>query len=150
MVLIYPWSLLRPRHELALEVLALRHQIIVLKRPMPKPKLRRWDRCFWVMLKRAWSRWETPLMIFRPETVIGWQRAGFRMFWRWKSRPWRCAWRIDNSRVRKVFFGSLRCREPGLFFRLRSSSTVAPKTGHNLLLGLRQGAVLCSTLFQVI
>jgi len=25
-------------------------------------------------------------MIFRPETVIGWQRAGFRMFWRWKSR----------------------------------------------------------------
>jgi hypothetical protein len=33
---------------------------------------------------------------------------------------------------------------------LRSSSTVAPKTGHNLLLGLRQGAVLCSTLFQVI
>ena len=36
------------------------------------------------------------------------------------------------------------------YLRLRSSSTVAPKTGHNLLLGLRQGAVLCSTLFQVI
>src|ERR1035438_4054921 len=39
MVLIYPWSLLRPRHELALEVLALRHQIMVLKRQMPMPKL---------------------------------------------------------------------------------------------------------------
>ena len=38
MALIYPWSLLRPRHELALEVLALRHQIIVLKRQMRKPK----------------------------------------------------------------------------------------------------------------
>jgi hypothetical protein len=25
-------------------------------------------------------------MIFRPETVIGWQRSGFRIFWRWKSR----------------------------------------------------------------
>src|ERR1039458_5176824 len=86
MVLFHPQSLLRPRHELALEVLALRHQIIVLKRQMPKPKLRRWDRCFWVMLKRAWPRWKTPLMIFRPETVIGWQRGGFRMFWRWKSR----------------------------------------------------------------
>ena len=86
MVLIYPQSLLRPRHELALEVLALRHQIIVLKRQIPKPKLRRWDRCFWVIWKSAWPRWKTPLMIFRPETVIGWQRAGFRMFWRWKSR----------------------------------------------------------------
>src|ERR1035438_5450120 len=86
MVLICPWSLLRPRQELALEVLALRPQIIVLQRQIAKPKLRRWDRCFWVILKRAWPRWKTPLMIFRPETVIGWQRAGFRIFWRWKSR----------------------------------------------------------------
>jgi hypothetical protein len=86
MVLIYPWSFLQPQHELALEVLALRHQIIVLKRQRAKPKLRCCDRCLWVMLKRAWPGWKTPLMIFRPEMVIGWQRAGFRMFWRWKSR----------------------------------------------------------------
>src|SRR5882762_1263147 len=85
-VLIYPWSLLGRRHEVALEVLALRHQITVLKRRTPRPKLRWWDRCLWVMLKRAWPGWKTPLIIFRPETVIGWQRAGFRMFWRWKSR----------------------------------------------------------------
>src|SRR5450759_2047049 len=78
MVLIYPWSLLRPQHELAMEVLALRHQITVLKRQTSRPKLRWWDRCLWVMLKRAWPGWTTPLMIFRPETVIGWQRAGFR------------------------------------------------------------------------
>jgi putative transposase len=39
-----------------------------------------------MMLKKAWPNWKTPLMIFRPETVIGWERAGFRMFWRWKSR----------------------------------------------------------------
>src|SRR6266478_3045165 len=85
-VLIYPWSLLGRRHEVALEVLALRHQIKVLKRRTPRPKLRWWDRCLWVMLKRAWPGWKTPLIIFRPETVIGWQRAGLRMFWRWKSR----------------------------------------------------------------
>ena len=41
-------------------------------------------------------------------------------------------------------------RMPTISIRLRSSSTVAPKTGHNLLLGLRQSAVLCSTLFHVI
>src|SRR5262245_29461055 len=86
MVLIYPWSLMRPQHELAMQVLALRHQITVLKRRTPRPKLRWWDRFFWVMLKRGWSGWKTPLVIFQPETVIGWQRAGFRIFWRWKSR----------------------------------------------------------------
>ena len=86
MVLIYPLSLLRPQHELAMEILALRHQIMVLKRRRHGPKLRFWDRCLWVILKRAWPGWKTPLMIFRPETVIGWQRAGFRMLWRGKSR----------------------------------------------------------------
>ena len=86
MVLIYPLSLLRPQHELAMEILALRHQITVLKRRTHRPKLRPWDRCLWMILKRVWPNWRTPLVVFRPETVIGWQRAGFRMFWRWKSR----------------------------------------------------------------
>lgn len=86
-LLSYLSCLFRPKHQLALEVLALRHQLIVLKRQTPRPRLRRWDRCLWVMLKRVWLGWKTPLMIFQPETVIGWQRAGFRIFWRWKSRP---------------------------------------------------------------
>ena len=85
-LLSYPVSLFRRKHQLALEVLALRHQIMVLKRRTPRPKLGWWDRYFWVMLKRGWSGWKTPLMVFRPETVIGWQRSGFRIFWRWKSR----------------------------------------------------------------
>jgi hypothetical protein len=38
------------------------------------------------MLKSAWPDWKVALMIFQPETVIGWQQAGFRLFWRWKSR----------------------------------------------------------------
>ena len=85
-ILIYPRSRLRSQHELAMEVLALRHQITVLKRRTHRPKLHLWDRGLWMMLKKAWPNWKTPLMIFRPETVIGWERAGFRMFWRWKSR----------------------------------------------------------------
>lgn len=85
-ILIYPRSLLRSQHELAMEVLARRHQITVLKRPAHRPKLRPWDRGLWMILKRAWPNWKAPLILFRPETVIGWQRAGFKMFWRWKSR----------------------------------------------------------------
>jgi putative transposase len=82
----YPLSWLGSKHQLALENLALRHQIMVLKRHRPRPKLRPWDRWLWILLERAWPNWKTPLIIFRPDTVIGWQRGGFRMFWRWISR----------------------------------------------------------------
>jgi putative transposase len=71
----YLLSWLRPKHQLALEVLALRHQLTVLKRQTRKPKLRPGDRLLWITLKRFWPGWKGALMIFRPETVIGWQRA---------------------------------------------------------------------------
>src|ERR1700693_5362774 len=82
----YLLSWLRPKQELVLENLALRHQIAVLKRQAHKPRLQGKDRLFWVVLKRWWPNWRAALILFQPETVIGWQRAGFRMFWRWKSR----------------------------------------------------------------
>ena len=83
-VLTYPFSFFRRRHDLALEVLALRHQLMVLKRQMRRPRLRRFDRYLWLLLMRVWPNWRNPLILFQPETLIGWQRAGFRMFWRWK------------------------------------------------------------------
>jgi transposase InsO family protein len=49
--------------------------------------LRRLDRLFWTTLRRFWSRWTDALLIVKPETVIGWHRAGFRLYWRWRSRP---------------------------------------------------------------
>jgi hypothetical protein len=52
------WSfsaLLRSRNHMAFEVVALRRQITVLKRKNPRPKLSRWDRVFWVFLRRVWS-----------------------------------------------------------------------------------------------
>jgi putative transposase len=83
----YLLSWLRPKHELALENLALRHQISVLHRQGHKPRLQGEDRLVWVVLNRCWPNWRAALILFRPETVIGWQRAGLRLFWRWKSRP---------------------------------------------------------------
>lgn len=77
-VLSYPFLLFRPRHDLALEVLALRHQLMVLKRQTGRPKLRPSDRYLWMLLMRVWPNWRNPLMIVQPETLIGWQRAGFR------------------------------------------------------------------------
>jgi transposase InsO family protein len=75
------------RSQLVLENMALRHQLTVLRRSVPKPRLRNADRLFWVLLQRCWSGWERALLIVQPRTVIGWHGLGFRLFWRWKSRP---------------------------------------------------------------
>ena len=81
------WSCFRTRVSMHLEILALRHQLAVLQRRTNKrPSLRTADRLLWVMLSRLWAQWRTALVIVKPETVIGWQRKGFRRYWSWKSR----------------------------------------------------------------
>jgi transposase InsO family protein len=45
------------------------------------------DRAFWVGLSKLWRKWSTTLVIVKPETVIHWHRQGFKLYWRWKSRP---------------------------------------------------------------
>jgi len=75
------------RTDIAVEVLALRQQVAVLKRKRPRPPLRPLDRLFWAVLRATWSRWKDALVIVQPETVVAWHRAGFRLYWRWKSRP---------------------------------------------------------------
>jgi hypothetical protein len=51
----------------------------VLKRKRPRPVLNRLDRFFWTTLRRCWPRWTDVLVIVKPETVVGWHRAGFRL-----------------------------------------------------------------------
>ena len=79
--------LFRSRVDIALEVLALRQQVAVLKRKRPRPVLTSLDRVFWTALRHVWPRWSDVLAIVKPETVVGWHRAGFRLYWRWRSRP---------------------------------------------------------------
>lgn len=71
------------------EVLALRHQLLVLQRRTQKQRLRLSapDRLLWVWLSQAWADWRSALRIVKPETVIAWHRKGFRLYWSWKSRP---------------------------------------------------------------
>src|SRR5712691_10985784 len=77
----------RSRVTLQLEVLALRHQLHVLKRSHARRlRLTRIDRLLWVWFSRVWGHWRATLVIVKPETVITWHRRGFRLFWAWKSR----------------------------------------------------------------
>src|SRR5271170_8471822 len=78
----------RTRAELQVEILALRHQLLVLQRSTRSRKVRlsAADRLLWVWLSRLWSGWRSALIIVKPETVIAWHRRGFRLYWSWKSR----------------------------------------------------------------
>jgi putative transposase len=78
----------RNRAVLQAEIIALRHQLLVLHRSQRdhRPRLKLFDRLLWVWLSQLWAGWKSALLIVKPETVIAWHRRGFRLFWTWKSR----------------------------------------------------------------
>ena len=89
----------RGRTELVLEMIALRHQIAVLKRSgTRRPCFRRWDRLFWILFSRWWPQWRDSLIIVQPETVLRWRREGWSALWRYRARG---RWRGGRPRVSK-------------------------------------------------
>jgi hypothetical protein len=78
----------RSRASLEAEILTLRRQLNVLQRKAPKRLVfSNFDRFIFACLYRIVPDVLNALAIVKPETVIRWLRAGFRLFWRWKSRP---------------------------------------------------------------
>jgi hypothetical protein len=66
----------------------LRHQLIVLRRRLHgRVRLTNNDRWFLIQLYRWFPSTLQVLTIIRPGTLVRWHRAGFRSYWRWKSRP---------------------------------------------------------------
>jgi transposase InsO family protein len=81
-------GLFRSRAALQAEVLVLRHQLNVLRRKAPtRLTFSAADRVVFAGLYRLVPGVLDALKILKPETVIRWHRAGFRAYWRWKSRP---------------------------------------------------------------
>ena len=81
-------GLFRSRAALEAEILVLRHQLNVLRRKSPKRlTFSSIDRLLLVRLYRLAPGILDALKIMRPETLLRWHRAGFRTYWRWKSRP---------------------------------------------------------------
>jgi len=76
----------RSRASLELEIIALRHQVAVLRRRGRPLRLFRIDRLFWLCLYRLWPRCLNIMMLVKPATVVHWHRQGFRLYWRWRSR----------------------------------------------------------------
>jgi transposase InsO family protein len=73
--------------RLEAENAALRHQLVVLQRnSRGRATLTNGDRMFFVLLYRLFLSILQAMTIVRPETIVRWHRAGFRRYWRWKSR----------------------------------------------------------------
>src|SRR5215471_1335497 len=77
----------RSRRELVLENAVLRHQVNVLRRGCKRPTLDVVDRLKLILGARWLPSWRRVIVLVQPETVLRWHRAGFRRFWRRRSRP---------------------------------------------------------------
>jgi hypothetical protein len=88
-------DLFKSRSRLEAENLFLRHQLnIALRRAPPRLRLRGSDRTLMVWLVRLWPSLLGATEVVQPDTILRWHRAGFRAFWRWKSRN-----RVGRPRV---------------------------------------------------
>jgi putative transposase len=128
-VLIWLRGFIQSRHDLGLEIVALRQQLVVLKPRTGRVHLRRSDRLFWVLLRRVWPKWSNPLLIVKPDTVVRWHRKGFRLCWRFRSRSERVVGRpVTGHEVRASLetmanenptWGGPRVHERGVEARIR-------------------------------
>jgi hypothetical protein len=77
----------KSKSRLGAENAALRYQLIVLQRRVRgRVQLKNGDRLFLLQLYRWFPSVLNAITIVRPETLVRWHRAGFRRYWRWKSR----------------------------------------------------------------
>jgi hypothetical protein len=80
-------NLFRSRRRLEVENLFLRHQLNIALRGAPhRLKLRASDRALLVWMTWLWPGLLSLSRVVQPDTILRWHRAGFRAYWRWKSR----------------------------------------------------------------
>ncbi len=128
-------ALVLPRQRLILENMALRQQLIVLRRSVKRPRLRDSDRRFWIAVSRVFPAWRQCLLIVQPETILRWHRRGWRWYWRRKSRGrrpgrpaigWKLARLIRRLSLENVTWGAPRIHAELLLLGYKvGESTVA-------------------------
>jgi hypothetical protein len=91
-------DLFKSRRRREAENLLLRHQLsLAMRQAPPRRRLRGRDRALLVLMTRLWPNLLDAVQVVQPETVLRWHRAGFRAFWRWKSRKRAGRPRIDRG-----------------------------------------------------
>lgn len=98
----FVYSLLRSQSQLALENLALRQQVAMLRQSVKKPRPSVADKLFWILFSRFVNNWRKMLFGLHPDTVVRWHRQGFRLYWRWKSRSQKPGRPAIDAALRKL------------------------------------------------
>src|SRR6267378_2719004 len=126
--------------RLEAENAVLRHQLTVLRRRLHgRVRPTNNDRWFFIQLYRWFPSILQVLTIIRPETLVRWRRAGFRCYWRWKSRPLRGRPQIETElrvlirrmSVENPLWGAPRIHGELLKLGLRSPNRASPSTWTN-------------------
>ena len=73
-------AVFKSRRQLALENLALRQQLAMLKQSVKRPRVSTIDRVFWVLFSKYVDGWRAMLHALHPDTVVRWHREGFRRY----------------------------------------------------------------------
>jgi putative transposase len=84
--------------------------------------LRPANRIFWVWLSHLWQDWRSAVKILQPETVLAWERKGFRLYWIWKrqarkGRP--CQSREVRELIQKISLANPRWGAPRIHGELQ-------------------------------
>src|SRR5262245_59916593 len=89
----------KSKSRLEAENAALRYQVVVLRRVVVQRRIRltNSDRMFFTQLYRWFPSVLKVITVIRPETLVRWHRAGFRRYWRWKSRSFGGRPQIDTE-----------------------------------------------------
>jgi hypothetical protein len=91
-------DLFKSRSRLEAENLFLRHQLnIALRRAPPRLRMHDSDCALLVWMTKLWPSLLGAAQVVQPETILRWHRAGFKIFWRWKSRNSAGRPRIDRG-----------------------------------------------------
>ena len=108
-------DMFKSRFRLEAESLFLRHQLnIALRRAPPRLRLRGSDRALLIWMTRFWPGLLDMAQVVQPETILRWHRAGFKVFWRWKSRNRAGRPKIDHGlRFGRPRGHILNCRSAG-------------------------------------
>ena len=86
LVVTFAALLFKSQRQLALENMALRQQVTMLRQSVKRPRATPADKLFWIFFSRYIDGWRELLLGLHPDTVVRWHRHGFRFYWRWKSR----------------------------------------------------------------
>ena len=146
--------------RLEAENAVLRHQVIVLRRKLHgRVRLTNNDRWFFIQLYRWFPSILQVLTIIQPETLVRWHRAGFRCYWRWKSRPVGGRPQIETElrvlirrmSVENPLWGAPRIHGELLKLGFRSLNQVSPSTwSSEVYLQVRDGGPSCITTRQTL